>query len=129
MYHSWKDGLEHKVEYLGNDGSTLLRKLETTWQQTTTPTWWIAPADLAPSNNPRIVETTTTFADVSPNLVTKRSVIDPNNPNFVGYDQYNNPTDVWEYDYGQGAPGALLRGVDGAAGTRAHACLVQLLDT
>ncbi len=48
--------------------------------------------------NPHIDETKTTLADG--NLVSKQT---------FGYDQYNNPIDVWEHNYGSGAPGTLLR--------------------
>jgi RHS repeat-associated protein len=108
-YTSWKDGCEYKVEYLASDGFTVLRRVETNWQQASTPSWWVLSSDLAPNNDPRVVETITTLTDVSPNLVAKRTAINPSNPTVVGFDQYNNSTDVWEYDYGQGGPGALLR--------------------
>jgi len=106
-YTSYKDGKEYKLEHFDSDFTTLLRRVETTWQQAT-PYWWAGPGQ-PPLNNPHVTETITTLADVTPNLVTKRSAIDPNNPSFIGFDQYNNQTDVWEYDYGEGVPGNLLR--------------------
>src|SRR6185503_15395492 len=74
--------------------------------------WWSAwmPGDPAgePPNDPRLVETLTTIEPQSANLVTKTSAITPSN-GAVGFDQYNNQTDMWEYDYGIGAPGSLVR--------------------
>jgi hypothetical protein len=59
-----------------------------------------------PANDPRMVETITTLLDT--NQVFKRTSIDPQSW-VVGFDQFNNQTDQWVYDYGQGVPGALLR--------------------
>jgi len=108
MFVPFSAGKEYKTESLGSDGSTVLRRLEVSWQQAT-PSWWLTAPERAPANNPHIIERVTTLADVTPNLVTKTSAIDPNNPASIGFDQYNNQTDLWEYDYAQGAPGALLR--------------------
>lgn len=36
----WKSGFEYKTEWMGSDGSTLLRKVIKTWQNTP-PQWWI----------------------------------------------------------------------------------------
>ncbi|HET6976395.1 MAG TPA: RHS repeat-associated core domain-containing protein [Pyrinomonadaceae bacterium] len=108
-YQSWKDGLEYKTEYFAGDGFTVLRRIEKTWQQSSPPTWWTFSPDYAPKNDPRVVETVTTLTDVTPNLVSKVTAIDPSNPNVIGFDQYNNSTDIWEYDFGSGGPGALIR--------------------
>jgi RHS repeat-associated protein len=108
-YLSWKHGREYKTEYLGSDGATVLRRTEFEWRQSATPSWWNISPDFAPENNPRLVETITMLTDVSPNLVSKQTSINPYIANVVGFDQYNNQTDVWEYDFGPGAPGALLR--------------------
>jgi YD repeat-containing protein len=91
---AWDEGKEFKAESF-SETDALLRRVSQTWQ--------------TGGSGPRVVETTTTLADVTPNLVSKVTHINPNNPSQIGYDQYNNPTDVWEYDYGSGAPGALLR--------------------
>ena len=92
------------------DGSTLLRQVEFTLSQPHVG-WWAGlnfqPA-LEPPNNTQVVEVVTTLGT---NQVMKQTSIDPNDPSgqTVGFDQYNNQTDVWESDYGQGAPGAILR--------------------
>jgi YD repeat-containing protein len=97
------------------DGTTVLRRVENSWRQKALVSWWNASATLhgeagtgEPANDPRAVETVTTLEN---NQVTKRTSIDPRDATgqTVGFDQYNNQTDVWEYDYGAGAPGSLLR--------------------
>ena len=110
-YPTWKEGREFKTQSYDADGSTLLRQVEFTLSQPHVG-WWAGlnfqPA-LEPPNNTRVVEVVTTLADT--NQVMKQTSIDPNDPSgqTVGFDQYNNQTDVWESDYGQGAPGAILR--------------------
>jgi RHS repeat-associated protein len=91
-YEYIKNGREHKTEQYASDGITLLRRVEQTWQSRVTYTW--AEADL------RLIETTSTLADG--NLVSKQTYA-------YSPDEYNNQTDVWEYDYGAGTPGALVR--------------------
>ncbi|MGB7200672.1 MAG: RHS repeat-associated core domain-containing protein [Pyrinomonadaceae bacterium] len=59
-----------------------------------------------PAHNSFVAETTTTLADS--NQVSRTSSINPNTGE-IGFDQYNNQTDFYEYDFGIGAPGALLR--------------------
>lgn len=51
-------------------------------------------------------ETVTTLADS--NQVTKTTSINPQTGQIM-IDQFGNQTDTWMYDYGSGAPGALLR--------------------
>jgi hypothetical protein len=105
-YPAWTDGREYKTEAYAADGTTLLRKVEMTFQQRSPVSWWTGSADYAPPNDPRLVETVTTLSDT--NQVSKTSAINPSS-GAVGFDQYNNQTDVWEYGYGSGSPGSLLR--------------------
>ena len=107
-FTNWRHGREYKTEYFSSDGTTVLRRLEFDWRQSATPSWWTVSPDLAPENNPRLVETITTLTDVSPNLVSKQTSINPSSGT-IGFDQYNNQIDVWDYDYGPGAPGVMLR--------------------
>ncbi len=95
-FSDWDEGKEFKTEAFTTAGG-LLRRTEQTWQDAPLPA------------GPRVVETVTTLADITPNLVSKQTHLNPNNPSQVGYDQYNNPTDTWEYDYGSGATGSLVR--------------------
>jgi YD repeat-containing protein len=104
-YTEWDDGKEYQAEVLADDSEAplVLRRITHNWQNPPG-----APGSLflhyfirkAPVNNPRDVETITTLLDVSPNLVSKQT---------FAYDQYNNVTDTWEYDFGAGAPGPLIR--------------------
>ena len=111
LYSPWKDGREYKTETFAADGTTVLRSVEMTWRPKAFFIWYNngAESNYAPADSPRIVETKTTLLDVSPALVTKTTSINPNNQNEIGFDQFNNPTDVWEYGFGQGEPGQLLR--------------------
>jgi RHS repeat-associated protein len=105
-YAPWQVGREYQTDEYAADGATLLRRVTNSWQQRAAVNWWTGTPDGAPPNDPRLVETTTTLADT--NQVSKHSSISPVDGS-VGYDRYNNPTDAWEYDYGSGAPGPLLR--------------------
>jgi RHS repeat-associated protein len=97
-YPGWKDGREYQTDAVNpSDGTTVLRRVTLVWQQ--------APgggtADTSKPYNPRVVEADTTLADVSPNLVSKQT---------YSYDQFNNKTDTWEYDFGSGgAPAYATR--------------------
>lgn len=107
-YTAWKDGKEYRTEVMDDDGSTVLRRINYTWQQRASVSWWASwsagriynpdPASNEPANDPQLVESDTILVDS--NQVTKQT---------VSYDQYNNPIDVNDYDYGVGAAGALIR--------------------
>ena len=84
----YTDGREYKTEVYAGDGTTLLRKVENTFQ----PGVSLAANPTAQING-RVTETTTTLADT--NQVSKQT---------FAYDSFNNRTDVYEYDYGAGAP-------------------------
>lgn len=108
LYPGWLNGREYQTELFAADGTTVLRRVNQTYQQRTAISWWTGAADDSPPNDPRLVETTTTLVDT--NQVSKVTSIDPNNPTGPpGFDQYNNQTQIWEYDFGSGSPGALLR--------------------
>ncbi len=96
-YNSWRDGKEYQTEEIDPDSGTVLCRSISGWAQRAPVSWWVWSPDLEPPNDPRLTETVTTLLDVSPNLVTKQS---------FNYDQYNNRTDVYEYDYGTGSPPA-----------------------
>lgn len=93
-YPNWDEGKEFKTEALTTDGATVLRRVENTWQQGCTVSSWSATI----ANNPRLGDSTTTLVDA--NQVSKQS---------FSYDCYNNQTDIYEYDYGAGAVGTLIR--------------------
>jgi|GEM_PF-390263 len=103
-YPARRDGREYKTEAYAADGTTLLRRTETSWANRGPVSWWWNPGDVTePPNDSRVTDVTNTLADVSPNLVSKQT---------FGYDDlvpYNNRNNVKEYDYGSGTPGALVR--------------------
>jgi hypothetical protein len=84
-YSPWDEGKEHKTEAFDNNGTTVLRRTQHTWQF---------------NNNPQIVETVNTVEPAGANLVSKQTFT---------YDQYNNQTNVYEYDFGSGVAGGLVR--------------------
>jgi RHS repeat-associated protein len=119
-YPAWRDGKEYQTDWFGADGTTVLRRVTNTWEQRAPVSWWTGDSTLAPPNDPRLIETLTTLTET--NLVAKQT---------FSYDQYNNQTDVYEYDFGARLPGTLIRhthtdyvtlnnGVDYAANTNIH---------
>jgi RHS repeat-associated protein len=117
-YSAWDEGKEFKTESYACDGTTLLRQVEQAWRQRELIAWWDGfnqtQRGPEPSHDPRVVETRVTLADS--NLVSLTSALDPakapDDPTAVGFDRFNNPTDLWEYDFGEpgtGVPGPLLR--------------------
>jgi RHS repeat-associated protein len=108
----WWHGKEFRTETFDSDGTTILRVAETDWRQRV-PSWctntWPClsnPTEVAPTNNPFIVETRLTLADG--NLVSKVSAVNPSNSSWA-FDAYNNQTDVWQYDFGSGQAGSLVK--------------------
>jgi RHS repeat-associated protein len=103
-YAGWKDGKEWKTEVydIVNNSAVLRRVSEQTWQQPVSGSTWplgqAETSDYAKANNPQVTESTTTLVET--NQVTKQT---------FSYDQYGNQTDVYEYDYGTGSAGALIR--------------------
>jgi hypothetical protein len=93
-YATWKRGREYKTEVLNL--STVVRSTKLTWAQRPSagePIWWgTLDDDDAPPNDPRVSASEQTLHDATPNLVAKQE---------FGYDQYNNRTDILEYDYNQ----------------------------
>jgi RHS repeat-associated protein len=100
LYPNPLDGREEATEVYNVNGVTATSVLQTVvnyWQTGTTLGSFPV--------NPRISAVTTTLNDL--NLVSKKTFL---------YDQctgcnsyFNNQTDVYEYDYGSGAPGSLVR--------------------
>ncbi|MGQ0762587.1 MAG: PA14 domain-containing protein, partial [Acidobacteriota bacterium] len=105
-HNQWNEGKEYQTEEYTANGATLLKRINHTWQQTA-PSWhsyWTFEA----ANNPKLITTQTTIEPNGANVVTKTTAINPQT-GAIGFDQYNNQTDIWEYDFGVGAVGALLR--------------------
>ena len=102
-YPAWQDGREYQTDTLDTDGVTMLRRATNVWEQRAPVSWWTGTPDTAPPNDPRVNETDATLEPLGANLVSKRT---------FSYDNsvpYNNQSDVYEYDFGVGVPGALMR--------------------
>ena len=100
QYSSWSQGKEHKAEYYAVTGGaigSLLRKTEQTWN----PSLSASASAFLPPPNPKLTEIMTTLSDTA--QTAKVSYLNPTT-GAICYDQYNNPTDVWEYDYGATTP-------------------------
>lgn len=72
-YPSWKDGLEYKTEIVNPNGNTILRRVENSFAQRATVSWWGGSLDAAPPNDPRTTETITTLEPSGANLVSKQT--------------------------------------------------------
>lgn len=104
-------GKEHKTEILDPVTSVVLRRTETTWSQRQPFQWCGGQFDIfgfyicdtatdpnaGPPVDPRITQVKTTLET---GQVMKKTFT---------YDQYNNVTDAYEYDWGNGQEGSLLR--------------------
>ncbi|HEX5886205.1 MAG TPA: hypothetical protein VFY67_16810, partial [Pyrinomonadaceae bacterium] len=100
-YPAWTDGREYKTEIFSSDGTTLLRRVEHTFEQRANVSWWGGTTATAPPNDVRIAETVTTLTDT--NQMSKQT---------FDYDDtvpFNNQNSVKEYDLGSGAVGPLVR--------------------
>lgn len=101
FYSDWHEGKEVSTSYYAADGVTVLKTVVNTWEQRAPVSWYpslYSDSGKEPANDPRITQTVTTLVDT--NQVSKTT---------YSYDQYNNRTDSYEYDYGPGAAGALVR--------------------
>ena len=110
LYGDWTEGRVNRSAVGG-----AMRITTTEWRQRAPVSWlsWWNSLDRGPgypsdnpANDPRAVETITTLNDT--NQVAKTTSINPST-GAIHFDDYNNPLDVWEYGFGTGASGALLR--------------------
>jgi hypothetical protein len=103
-YSPWQEGLEYQTEELDIRLGTVLRRVTNTWSQPAAGGHWpLAQPETqagAKPNDPHITETVAALLDVTPNLVSRKT---------FAYDEYNNQTDVYKYDFGAGAPGPLIQ--------------------
>jgi hypothetical protein len=81
------EGRETQTDSYDSNGTTLLRHAVSTWEAATVL-----------GQGPHVIETDSTLSDT--NQVAKQT---------FNYDTYGNRTDSYEYDYGSGAAGALIR--------------------
>lgn len=93
------DGKEYKTEILDPVSNAILRKNETTWEPRATYQWCNYSYNF-PCNWLTDLRITEVKSTLDTGQVTKKN---------FSYDQYNNVTDTYEYDYGNGQAGQLLR--------------------
>jgi RHS repeat-associated protein len=86
------DGREKKTERLNQAGTTVLQR--------TTMTWVYGGSLAGTSINPQVTETVQTIEPAAANLVSKQTFT---------YDTYNNRTNSYEYGFGSGSSGPLVR--------------------
>lgn len=100
-YPARLDGREYQSEGFASDGTTLIRREQINFANRAPVTWWTNPGDPSePPNDVRATDSTTTLADVTPNLVTKKTfnyVLDS-----ISVGLHNEVADIYEYDFGQG---------------------------
>ena len=84
--------MRSQTEVFSTNGTTVLRRVQNAWDGNGTLG--------GRSINPRVIETVQTIEPAGANLVSKQT---------FAHDQYNNQTDVYEYGFGTGAAGALVR--------------------
>jgi RHS repeat-associated protein len=105
-YSKWQDGKEWRTRVYNSTGAELQR-IENTWQQPVTGSIWPLTQTetdaTARPNNPQITDTTTTL------YATVAGESDQVAYQNFAFDQYTNETDVYEYDFGPGAHGTLIR--------------------
>lgn len=94
VYGGGLDGMETLTESLSGSQQLLQQRLQT-WTQRPCGSgencWWTGGTPM--DHDPQVCQKFTTLFDVSPSQ--SAAVL-------YGYDQYNNATDVYEYDYGKG---------------------------
>jgi YD repeat-containing protein len=103
-YSPWKDAREYQSEAVAGNGTTILQRVARTWQQPVNGASWPLTQpetnSAARTNNPQVTEVITTLEPAQANKVSKQT---------FAYDKYTNQTDVFEYNFGTGSAGALVR--------------------
>jgi RHS repeat-associated protein len=89
----WNTGIEYQTDVYAGDGTQFLRRTQNTYQAGASFGWCTGCGI-----DPRLMQTVNTLTDT--NQVSQQT---------FRYDSFNNQTDIYEYDFGSGAPGALKR--------------------
>ncbi|HEV8431327.1 MAG TPA: RHS repeat-associated core domain-containing protein [Pyrinomonadaceae bacterium] len=92
---SQSDGREYQTDLFDTNGTTVLRRSVNTWSAGTP-----IASNSSVNINYRVTQTVTTLEPSSANLVSKQT---------FSYDQYNNNTDTYDYGFGSGSAGSLVR--------------------
>lgn len=95
-----KGGRVTKVESYDTDGTTLLRKVENTYAARTSTSWTIPDVGNI-AKDFRLTETKTTLSDTNQVSTTTYS--------YNGSVDFNLLSDIYEYDFGSGSAGSLIR--------------------
>src|ERR1043166_2868297 len=64
-YPAWTDSREYKTESFDTNGTTVLKRLETTFAQRGAVSWWTGGSSTAPPNDVRETDVTTTLVDTN----------------------------------------------------------------
>jgi RHS repeat-associated protein len=103
-YAPWKEGREYQSEAVAANGSTIMQRVARTWQQPLAgASWPLTQAETnsaAKANSPQVTAVITTLEPAQANKVSKQT---------FAYDKYTNQTDLYEFDFGTGTAGALVR--------------------
>src|SRR5205085_6074937 len=101
-YPGWKDGKEYRTDIFDAGGTLLLQTTRNFYSQAPPSDWWAngQPDANTPAYNTFLRETTSELPQSSFGPVV--------NKKRFKYDDYNNPKDVWEYDFGSTAETAPL---------------------
>src|SRR5437588_3680522 len=102
-YAPYLAGKEYRTESYDLNGN-VLRTTDNQYAQRAAVSWWSSwkfggTAFFEPPNDTRMTDVTNSVQDVSPILMSQRH---------IDYDQYNNETDLYEYDFGSGVVGSLV---------------------
>ena len=89
------DGREYQTDLIDTNGTTVLRRNVNTWSAGTP-----IASNSSININYRVTQTVSTLEPSSANLVSKQT---------FSYDQYNNNTETYEYGFGSGSAGSLVR--------------------
>jgi RHS repeat-associated protein len=124
-YSPWQEGKEYESDYYDGSGQNRLRSIVSTWTQRACGAYpndaacWFEssfPANSAPPNATSSVSNQVAPAHYTAVTEVDTTLSDTNqlSKQTFAYDQYNNRTDTYEYDYGQSASqnptaGPLLR--------------------
>ena len=102
-YAPWREGLEYQTEEYDRTGTVMLRRVSQNWEQRVCGAGEACPLaggyQTGPQpNDPRVTQRDTLLSDSG--QISRQT---------FNYDRYNNELDRWEYDWGAGTSGALLR--------------------
>jgi RHS repeat-associated protein len=111
VYPLWREGMERKTQMLDPTDDDVIRQVDDDWaQRPDGVAWWSAyvqahqgvDADRIPPQSPRRTQTTTKLRDTG-------TAQDKLSRQSFTYDNFNNVTDVCEYDFGSDDVGLPLR--------------------